>query len=216
MKIAAHYFTIQPAKLKGYLTGGWPTNANEPHYFIDAQYGNGQNTLTVWKFSDPWGSPDFELAGTVTVNSYNLPISQPQLGGSAIQGNDNRLLDVEYWGGKLWATHTVGCNPGSGTVNCVRWYEIDISSGTPSLVQQGTFSGSGEFRSFPDLAVNARGDMLVGYTKTSSSMFPGVYVAGREAGDTAGALKTKHSFMLARLSTPSFPMCHNRMRQLHP
>lgn len=191
INVGSNNFTLQPAKIKGYLTGGWPTNANEPHYFVDAQYGNNQNTLTVWKFSDPWGSPSLTTAGTVSVNSYSLPVSQPQSGGSNIQGNDNRLLDVEYWGGKLWATHTVGCNPGGGTVNCVRWYEIDISSGTPSLVQQGTFSGSSEYRSFPDLGVNACGDMMVGYTKTSSSMFPGVYVAGREVTDAAGTLKSE-------------------------
>ena len=94
---------------------------------------------------------------------HSLPVSQPQQGGSNIQGNDNRLLDVEYWGGKLWTTHTVGCNPGGGTVNCIRWYEIDISSGSPSLVQQGTLSSSSTYRSFPDLGVNSCGDMLVGY-----------------------------------------------------
>ncbi len=191
INVGSTNFTLQPAKIKGYLTGGWPTNANEPHYFVDAQYGNNQNTLTVWKFSDPWGTPSFTQAGTVTVNSYSLTVDQPQLGGSNLQGNDNRLLDVEYWGGKLWATHAVGCNPGSGTVNCVRWYEINISSGTPSLVQQGTFSSSGEYRSFPDLGVNACGDMMVGYTKTSSSMYPGVYVAGREAADPVGQLKSE-------------------------
>ena len=187
--VGSNNFTLQPAKLKGFLTGGWPTNVNEPHYFVDAQYGNNQNTLTVWAFTNPWGAPAFTSVGTVTVNSYSLPVSQPQLGGSTIQGNDNRLLDVEYWGGHLWATHTVGCNPGGGTVNCVRWYEINISSGTPSLVQQGTFSGSGLYRSFPDLGVNACGDMMVGYTMTSSSMYPSVYVAGREASDAAGTLK---------------------------
>ncbi len=103
INVGSSNFTIQPAKLKGYLTGGWPTNSSEPHYFVDAQYGNNQNRLTVWKFSDPWGSPSLTTAGTVTVNTYSLPVSQPQLGGSNIQGNDNRLLDVEYWGGKLWA-----------------------------------------------------------------------------------------------------------------
>ncbi len=189
INVGSSNFTLQPAKLKGYLTGGWPTNANEPHYFVDSQYGNNQNTLTVWAFSDPWGSPSLTSAGNVTVNTYSLPISQPQSGGSNIQGNDNRLLDVEYWGGKLWATHTVGCNPGGGTVNCVRWYEINMNSGSPSLVQQGTFATSSQYNSFPDLGVNACGDMLVGYTKTSSSMYPSVYVAGREAGDPSGQLK---------------------------
>ena len=192
INVGSANFTIQPAKIKGYATGGWPTNPNEPHYFIDAQYGNNQNTLTVWQFTDPFGSPSFTQAGTVTVNSYSLPVSQPQLGSSGqMQGNDDRLLDVEYWGGKLWATHAIGCNPGGGTVNCVRWYEINIAGGTPSLVQQGTFSSAGIYRSFPDLGVNACGDMLVGYSMMSSSMYPSIYVAGREAGDPLGQLKSE-------------------------
>ncbi len=189
INVGSSNFTLQPAKIKGFTTGGWPTNPNEPHYFVDAQYGNNQNTLTVWQLANPWGTPSLTQAGTVTVNSYSLPVSQPQLGGSNIQGNDNRLLDVEYWGGKLWATHAVGCNPGGGTVNCIRWYEINIASGSPVLVQQGTFSSSSTYRSFPDLGVDACGNMLVGYTMTSSSMYPSVYAAGREAGDPLGQLK---------------------------
>lgn len=185
-------FTLQPAKLKGYNTGGWPTNASEPHYYAAVVWGS--STIRVKKVtlnaSNPWGTaPSYATAGSVSVNSYSQPVSQPQSGGSNIEGNDYRLLDLEYWGGKLWATHTIGCNPGGGTVNCVRWYEIDISSGTPSLVQQGTFSSNSTYRSFPDLAVDKCGNMVVGYTSTSSSTFPSVYVAGREAGDTAGQLK---------------------------
>lgn len=191
LNVSSTYFTLQPAKLKGYLTGGWPTSATEGHYFVDANYGNSQTTLHVWRFTNPWTSPAMTLAGSVTVNSYSLPVSQPQLGGSNIQGNDNRLLDVEYWGGYLWATHTIGCNPGSGTVNCIRWYQINVNSGTPSLVQQGTFSSASNYRSFPDLAVNRCGDMLVGYTRTSTSMYPSVYVAGREVTDAAGTLKSE-------------------------
>lgn len=192
INVGSSNFTIQPAKLKGYTTGGWPTDPNEPHYFIDAQYGNNQTLLTVWRFSDPFGSPSLTQAGTVTVNSYSLPVSQPQLGSSGLmQGNDNRLLDVEYWGGRLWATHAIGCNPGGGTVNCVRWYEINISSGTPSLVQQGTLSSGSTYRSFPDLGVNACGDMLVGYSRMASTIYPSIYVAGREAGDPLGQLKSE-------------------------
>ncbi|MCA9994018.1 MAG: hypothetical protein KDE29_23720, partial [Anaerolineales bacterium] len=56
LNIGSTNFTLQPAKLKGYLTGGWPTNASEPHYFVDAQYGNNQNRLTVWQFANPWGT----------------------------------------------------------------------------------------------------------------------------------------------------------------
>ncbi|MEI2608801.1 MAG: hypothetical protein V9G20_09240 [Candidatus Promineifilaceae bacterium] len=191
LNVASTYFTLQPAKLKGFASGGWPTSTTEAHYFVDANYGNNQTALHVWRFSNPWGAAAMTLAGTLTVNSYSLPVSQPQLGGSNIQGNDNRLLDVEYWGGYLWATHAVGCNPGSGTVNCIRWYQIDVRGATPTLVQQGTFSSASNYRSFPDLAVNRCGDMLVGYTRTSTTMYPGVYVAGREAADAAGTLKSE-------------------------
>ena len=190
--VGSAYFTLQPVDLKGYTTGGWPTNPSEPHYYLAATYGSNQNQLQVFRFNDPWGTPSVTLAGTVTVNTYSLPVSQPQLGSSGLlTANDDRMLDAEYWGGRIWGNHTIGCNPGSGTVNCIRWYEINISSGTPSLVQQGTFSTVGEYRSFPDLAVNACGDMLVGYTKTSSSIYPGVYVAGREVADAAGTLKSE-------------------------
>lgn len=187
--LGSSHFSLQPAKLKGFLTGGWPADTNEPHYFVDAQWGNNQNELTVWQLTDPWQNPIFTQVGSVTVNNYSLPLNQPQLNGNNLQGNDNRLLDVENWGGKLWTTHTVGCNPGGGTVNCIRWYEIDIRNGTPSLMQQGTFSSDTEYRSFPDLGVNACGDLLIGYTKTSSNMYPGIFIAGREANDEIGLLK---------------------------
>lgn len=191
INIGSSNFTLQPAKMHGYAFGGWPANPNEPHYLIDAQFGNGQTTLTVWQFNDPFGSASVTQAGTVTVNTYSLPVNQKQLGGSDLQGNDNRLLDAKYWGGKLWTTHSIGCNPGTGTVNCVRWYEINIAGGSPSLVQQGTLSSNGIGRSFPAIAPDACGNMLVGYTQTSTSIYPSVYVAGREAGDPAGQLKSE-------------------------
>ncbi len=194
--VSSAHFTLQPAKLKGFSTGGWPTDPDEPHYYVSAQWGNNQNQLDVSTVTldsvNPWGvAPTHAFVGSVTVNTYSLPVSQPQLGGSSIQANDDRLLDVEYWGGRLWATHTIGCNPGGGTVACLRWYEIDISGPTPSLVQQGTFTSEGEYRSFPDLAVDRCGNMVTGYTKTSSAIYPGVFLAGREIADPAGQLKAE-------------------------
>ena len=184
-------FTVQPSKIHGKTTGGWPTNPNEPHYYVSAAFGNNQNTLTVWKFSDPFGTPSFTQAGTVTVNSYSLPIDQQQSGGNNIQANDNRMLDVKYWNGRLYATHTIGANPGGGTVNAARWYIIDVSTGSPSLVDWGQAWGPGFGRFFPAIATNMCGDMLLGYTGSSSVNFPGAYVMGREAGDPPLSLKSE-------------------------
>ena len=156
IEVGASNFTLQPAKMHGFAAGGWPTDPNEPHYLVDAQYGNNQTKLTIWAFSTPFESPSLEQAGTITVNPYSLPVNQPQLGGSNITGNDNRLLDVKYWGGKLYATHHIGCNPGGGTVNCIRWYIIDVSGGGATITpDQGTFSSNDDYRSFPAIAPDA-------------------------------------------------------------
>ncbi|MCA9980713.1 MAG: proprotein convertase P-domain-containing protein, partial [Anaerolineales bacterium] len=183
--------TVQPAKIKGFATGGWPTDAQEPHYFVTSVWGTpGLNVMQLaLDENDPWGTPPTYTQVGDIATTYAQAVSQPQQGGNQIQGNDYRLLDVEYWAGKLYTTHTIGCNPGTGTVNCVRWYEIDMRSGTPTAVQEGTLTSQAEFRSFPDLAVDTCGNMVIGYTKTSSTSFPSVYVAGREVGDPLNELK---------------------------
>jgi hypothetical protein len=186
------YNYIIPADIKGYSSGNWPANPDETHYFVEAEFGFGDE-IRVFGFEDPWGTPSFGLVGTIPVSSYGLTFDQPQAGTShKIKGIDNRMMDVAYGNGRLWATHHIGCNPGGGSVNCLRWYEIDVSDPvTPELVQEGTFSSSGNYRSFPALTVNDCGDMLIGYTKTSSAIFPGVYGAGREAQDAPGQLKSE-------------------------
>ncbi len=191
---SGEHFTLQPAKIHGYISGGWPADVNEPHYYVSAATGNGQDELTVWAYSDPFGvGSDFGQAGTVTVDAYNMPVNQKQLDGSTVQANDNRMLDVDYWGGTLYATHAIGCNAGGGTNNCVRWYTIDISSGSPVLVDQGTIASAdpGIGRFFPAIAANACGDMLLGYTLGGPDRYLSTYVMGREAGDPVGMVKSE-------------------------
>jgi hypothetical protein len=53
------------------------------------------------------------------------------------------------------------------------------------------FASDGDFRTYPDLAVNACGDMAVGYTRSNASIFPGIGVAGRQSGDAAGSLQAE-------------------------
>ena len=199
-------FTIQPAKIHGKTTGGWPTDPNEPHYYISAATGNNKNTLTVWKFNYLNASPNsFSQAGTVTVNPYSMPIDVPQLGSSNnIQANDNRMLDVKYWNGRLYATHTIGTNPGGGTVNAARWYIINISTGSPSLVDSGQVWGSGFYRFFPAIAVNMCGDLLLGYSGGSSAHYPGAYVMGREAGDPASTVKSELTHAAGEVTYTAF------------
>src|SRR5205814_1575442 len=88
----------------------------------------------------------------------------------------------------LWLTHTVG-NSGS-TVAQVRWYELPVTGGTiaSSPRQQSTWSPDASNRFMPSLAADKNGDMAVGYSVSSSSMYPALRYSGRLAGDALGQL----------------------------
>lgn len=178
-------FNIRPVKMLGYNFGGWPDNENEGHYFAVTRYGGG-GIFEVWQFNDPFGSPSFVREAALGTSSHSFPVSIPQQGGSNITSNDDRLVDAKYRDGQIWATHTVGCNPGGGTVNCIKWYNVDVTGNNPTLADSGTFSSAGEHRVFPDMAINSCNQVAVGFTKSSSSMYPSVYVAGRAANTPPG------------------------------
>ena len=121
-----------------------------------------------------------------------MPLDQPQSGNAnKVQANDNRMLDVKYWNGQLYAAHTIGCNPGGGTVNCISWYIIGMSTGTPVLLRQGRVaSETGDFgRFFPAIATNMCGDLLLGYSGSGPNHFPSAYVIGLK--QNAGAYTTE-------------------------
>ncbi len=46
--MANGHFTIQHSKIHGKTTGGWPTNLDEPHYYVSAST---DNTLPIHCFS---------------------------------------------------------------------------------------------------------------------------------------------------------------------
>lgn len=194
--LRSFYLTLEPVDLHGYNNGGWPTNPDEPHYFVASKIralcpggSCSDSSLKVYAYSNPFTLPTVTNIKTLSVDPYRPPVAQPQLGGNDLKANDTRLLDAEYRSGDVWVAHHTTCNPGSGNVMCVRWYQIDVNGSNTSLVQQGTFASNGEFRSFPSLAVDRCGNMALGYTKTSAAMYPGVFVAGRELNDPLGQLK---------------------------
>lgn len=189
--LGSSYFTIIPADLKGFANGNWPANPNEPHYFMEAEFGSG-GEIRIFAFDDPWGTPSFDLLASVPVSSYGLPIDMRQAGTTAkLHGYDNRLTNVVFQNGRLWTSHTISCSPGGVSINCLRWYEISMNGSTPSLLQEGTFGSSTNFRAFPSVTLNDCGDAFIGYTKSSTSLFPGAFVAGREMTDTPGQLRSE-------------------------
>lgn len=196
--------TPQPLNLHGWDQGTWPTSG--PHYIFTETGYNGANH-TVWAWEDPFGTNTITAVGSIDLNAATgvtagFPLDTPQQSGGTLQGNDWRPQDFEYRNGYAWNSSTIACNPGSGTVNCVRWAQIDLSSMT--VADAGVFGSNGEYRTFADLAVNACDDMAIGYTKSSSSIFPAVFATGRLSTDAAGTLQAETQLKAGEISYTSF------------
>jgi hypothetical protein len=182
--LTATYDTPQPINLHGASTGTWPSWGNS-HYIMAEPYDGINYTLFEWD------TVTLTNRGNFAIGTGGMPVQVTQSGGSNITANDWRPLDFEYRNGYGWTTATNACNPGSGTVNCLIWAQIDLANAALGPAGSGLYASNGEHRFFPDLAVNACDDMALGYTKSSPSMFPSVYVTGRESGDPAGQLQAE-------------------------
>lgn len=196
--------TPQPLNLHGWQQGTWPTSG--PHYFFTETNYNGQ-TYSVWSWANPFGGTSPAKVGTVNLQTYTgvtagMPLNVPQSGGSNIQGNDFRPQDFEYRNGFAWSVSTIACNPGGGSVNCIRWAKINPATAT--IVDAGVYGSTGQYRFFGDLAVNHCDDMAVGYTKSSSSMWPSIFYTGRKAGDPAGTLQAEAQLKAGEIAYTAF------------
>lgn len=196
--------TPQPLNLHGWNQGTWPTSG--PHYFITETGYNGANH-TIWSWNDPFGANTLTAVGTINLNTSTgvtagLPLDAVQSGGGTLDAGDWRPLDFEYRNGFGWTTMTIACNPGSGSVNCIRWAQINPATAT--VVQSGVLSSNGNYRFHPDLAVNHCDDMAVGYTKSSSSTFPSIFYAGRQGTDPLNTLQAETQIKAGEINYTSF------------
>ena len=189
--------TPQPINLHGFKQGTWPSG--QPHYIVMSN-GFTTTSISTLSWTDPFNGSNGTLTnlGSISLGTTGSPVSSEQSGaGNFASYLDARVLDFEYRNGYGWTTHTVACNPGSGTVNCIRWAQIDLSSNTLGPAGTGTFGSNNEYRIYPDLAVNHCNDMSVGYTHSSSSTFPSIRVNGRQSTDAANTLQSETTLINA-------------------
>jgi hypothetical protein len=80
----------------------------------------------------------------------------------------------------------------------VRWYELrrtPSGSGSFSVFQQSTYSPDSTFRWMGSMAMDKTGDIAVGYSASSSSVFPSIRYTGRVPTDAAGTLQAETSLL---------------------
>jgi len=93
----------------------------------------------------------------------------------------------------LWVSRTVV----AGTSTGVRWMEVRNLSATPSVYQQGTYAPDSTYRWMPSLAVDKSGNMAIGYSVSSTSVYPSIRYAGRLINDPLGVLGQTETSLVA-------------------
>jgi hypothetical protein len=78
-------------------------------------------------------------------------------------------------------------------VTSVRWYELRNPNGTPAVYQQGTLGASdGTHGWMGSIAMDKLGNIALGYSASSSSIYPSVRYTGRLAPDAVGTMQTEN------------------------
>ncbi len=200
-QLSSSYGGVLPADLDGATAP--PTGS--PNYLMNF----GVSSLNLWKFHVDWA------------NSANTTLSSPTVigvssfatacgGGTCIpQLNTRQKLDsladrlmyrlaYRNFGGyeSLVVSHSVKVgtsksNPYTG----VRWYEVRSPGATPVVYQQSTFSPDTTYRWMPSIAMDKQGNMAVGYSASSSSIYPAIRYTGRLNSDPLNTMQTEASIL---------------------
>jgi hypothetical protein len=194
------------------LDGKRQPPAGSPNFFVGTQddggpYGAPFDAINMWRYSVTWGarptasfvqSAQLPVAGFDSIFPCNPPpdtrdcIPQP--------GTTNKLDILSYRQRPTWrlayrnfgsfealvTNQSVEARPG---IAGVRWYEIRNPGSQPSVFQQGTYApDDGTHRWMGSVAMDRKGDIGVGFSVSSDTVFPGIRYTGRLLGDPAGQL----------------------------
>jgi hypothetical protein len=190
--------------------------AGTPNYFAeadDAASGFPQDQLQIWQFHVDWATP---ANSTFTLNTV-LPtaafdsnmcngsrncIRQPSTTRRLDAIADRLMYRLAYRNfgtyQSIVANHTVDVN--SRDRAGIRWYELRNTGAGWTIRQQGTFAaGTTLARWMGSIAMDSKGDIALGYTKSgaSSPNFPSPAYVGRLVTDALGTLPQGETTLFA-------------------
>jgi len=204
------------------LDGSTPPPAGVPGMFLrhvdDELHDPGANDPTrdfveVWELHADFDSPEsstFTLAATIPVAEFDSelcsgsPISscfpEPS-GGTPL----DPIREVVMWRVQYrnfgshetlvgnFVTDVDGTDHGG-----IRWFELRRSGGGPwGLFQEGTYAPDANDRWLGSIAMDGGGNLAMGYSITSSSVFPGIRYTGRVATDPLDTMTVAETTVVA-------------------
>src|SRR3984893_9200262 len=162
----------------------------------------GTNNLNLFKFHVDFTTPSNSTFTGPTV--INVAAFSPLCGGGTCVPQPSTTQQLDSLADRLMyrlayrnfgsheslvVNHSVGAGSGGG----VRWYEIQNPSGTPTVPQQSTFAPDSNYRWMGSVAMDQAGDMALGYSVSSTSVFPSIRFTGRVPTDPASTMEAEVS-----------------------
>jgi hypothetical protein len=169
-------------------------------YLLQDWNGNsgGNGYLRLYKITGAIGFETISLAAPLLVATANPWASAsagttdfaPQQGSSQkIQTGDSRVQSVVYRNDSLWCAQTVFLPAGNApTRSAVQWWELSPSGVVRQRGRIEDHSGA-VFYAFPGLAVNKFNDVLIGYSRYSSSQYASANYSFRAASDPLNTMR---------------------------
>ena len=177
------------------LDGTTPPPAGAPNILL--ALGTTSTTLDYWKFHVDFSTPansTFTGPTPLTVASYSSACGGgtciPQAGTSQQLDSlaDRLMFRLAY---RNFGDHESLVTSNAVTAGSsvgVRWYELRLPGGTPTVFQQGTYAPDANFRWMSSAAMDQSGDIGLGFSLSGTNVHPAVHYAGRLASDPAGQM----------------------------
>jgi hypothetical protein len=199
-----HIYGMLPSDLDGMTA----PPAGAPNYFL-IQGPPASNALYLFRFHVDFTTPaNSTFTGPVkiavapyTPGSRDMLVALPQPGTSElldVNGSDmmHRLAYRNFATASpphesLVVTQSVIAGTGTSARTAVRWYELRSPGATPTVYQQGTYSPNNTNRWMGSIAMDMVGNMAIGYSVGSATVFPTIRYTGRLATDPLNTMETE-------------------------
>lgn len=156
------------------------------------------STVKLYDFTVNWATP----TASTFVNTATIPISMfgtMGSGNTVTQKGTSQKLDAFSRRGimfrmpyRKFSTHSsmlLNTTVNSGGVAAIRWMELRYINNSWSLYQEGTYApGDGHHRWMGSIAMDVNGNIALGFSISSSNMFPSIRYTGRLNGDPLGEM----------------------------
>ncbi|MCU0405535.1 MAG: T9SS type A sorting domain-containing protein [Ignavibacteriaceae bacterium] len=208
-------FTGSGATTWSFLPSDWngatTPPAGSPNYFgqlHDNAFYGGSDGFDIYSFSVNWATPassTFTGPSFIATSPYITVNGIPQQGTSTLLDNLAVMtmfrLDYRNFGThqSMVVCHTIDAG---GSRAGMRWYEFRKPAATWALHQEGTYApADGLERWMGSIAINAAGHIALGYSISSSTMFPSIRYTGRYASDPLGQMTIPEETIYAGLGS---------------